>query len=153
MSRPTWDETWLAVADAVGARSKCVRKYGAVIVDRSNRVVATGYNGEPATLTGSDGPCAKWCPHATAQPGGTYSDCLSIHAEANSLLFCDRRDREGGTMYVTGVPCWECAKLIANSGLAMVVVMDDGADYRDPARTYGLLTRCGIVVTEVEENE
>lgn len=147
--RPTWDETWMGLAQIVALRSKCVRGYGAVIVDHSNRIVATGFNGEPKTLD-VEGSCRAWCPHANQSPGGDYSDCLSIHSEANALLFCDRRDREGGTIYVTGVPCWDCAKLIANSGLATVVILDDGATYRDPPKVFHLLERCGVDVCELK---
>lgn len=50
--------------------------------------------------------------------------CPTLHAEANALSVCDRSQREGGTMYVTSAPCFPCAKLIANSGLARLVYLD-----------------------------
>ncbi len=130
--RPLWDDVWMEVADAISQRSRCIRQYGAVIVTAENRIVATGYNGPPAAFK-VDGPdCVGTCPHASKEPGESvgYADCISIHAEANSLLFCDRRDREGGTIYITGIPCFDCGKLIANSGLRRAVFRNDVA-YRD----------------------
>ncbi|MNP46124.1 Cytidine and deoxycytidylate deaminase zinc-binding region [compost metagenome] len=41
----------------------------------------------------------------------------TIHAEQNLLLFTDRVDREGSTVYVTDEPCWTCA----NSGVVEIV--------------------------------
>lgn len=143
--RPAWDEVWLNVADEVSARSRCIRRYGAVIVTAENRIVATGFNGQPATMQVAES-CASWCPHAMKRAGEDrqYQECFSIHAEANSLMFCDRRDREGGTIYVTGITCWGCALLIANSGLARCVMRDDGAEYRGLDRVLDLFKRTGI---------
>lgn len=79
-----------------------------------------------------------------------YSDCPSLHAEANALMTCDRSVREGGTIYVTSHVCYGCAKLIANSGLRAVVVVlaADERDraYRDPDKSYALMEQCGVEV-------
>lgn len=45
----------------------------------------------------------------------------TIHAEQNLLLFTDRNDREGSTVYVTDQPCWACANMLANSGSVEIV--------------------------------
>lgn len=140
----TWDETWMAVADTVSRRSECLRgTAGAVVVDSSNRVVATGYNGPPAGLKmGCD-----TCPRHIFGPESvlSYTDCITIHAEANSLLFCDRRDREGGTIYVSTNCCFDCGKLVANSGLARVVMRQDRA-YRKPLNVTSFLEESGLEV-------
>jgi len=61
-TRPSWDETWLAVAGAVAKRSLCVRdQVGAVIVSPQQRIVATGYNGPPAGFCHNEQPCSDWC--------------------------------------------------------------------------------------------
>ena len=151
--RPAWDETWMAVADAMAARSKCVnRKVGAVIVNKDNRPVSVGYNGAPAGHKPSSlGPvCAAVCPRGgTGSRGDSYANCISVHAEANALIFADRRHYEGGTIYVTNPCCWDCAKLVANSGLARVVIrigeVDAHADFLTPIR---FLSDCGLIVTQ-----
>jgi dCMP deaminase len=151
LERLSWDETWMRVAFTISRRSVCSRgQNGAVIVDPDNRIIATGYNGYPAGFEVPDETCKGVCPRAdNPTPGPTYQDCVSIHAEANALLFCDRRDREDGTIYVTTVPCWDCAKMIANSGLRRVVcTLDPAYDYRLPTRSLGMLRVCDIEVVE-----
>jgi dCMP deaminase len=147
--RPSWDQTWLTVADTVAQRSLCVRaKVGAVIVDPTHQYVVTGYNGPPAGYRHGSQPCSVWCQRTTSlKPAPDYTDCYTIHAEANALLKSDYTRREGGTIYVTSHICWGCAKLIANSGLSRVVVDGDSpAAHRDPIASYRFLQECGIQV-------
>jgi dCMP deaminase len=164
----SWDETWMMVADDVALRGSCSKaQHGAVIVSSENRIVATGYNGPPAGLTADvfdpahlgsvlsrPVTCERDCERAAKTRVGEplcpgYTDCLSIHAEANALLFCDRRDRANGTIYVNGASCYSCAKLIANSGLARVVYRVLASEsYRAPARSVDLLVNSGLAVFE-----
>lgn len=153
MRRATWDETWMDVAFAVAERSACERaQAGVAIVDRTQRIVATGYNGPPASApTGPDRACSTWCPRGASGPAAdprNYDDCVAIHAEQNALMFCDRRDREGGTLYVTTSVCVTCAKLVANSGLARVVVAVEDIDrgYRAPREGVDVLLKAGLTV-------
>lgn len=144
----TWDETWMEVARVIGLRSKCVRRQiGAVIVSPTNRIIATGYTGAPAGAP-EHNDCTAVCARAWKTAVGTsYADCVSVHAEANALLFCDRRDREGGTLYVTSAICWDCAKMIANSGLTtvhMIVAQEDA--HRNPSRSIEFMRQCGMTV-------
>ncbi len=128
MPPPEWDRIWMGTAKMIGMRSHCaLAQIGAVVVTGSNRIVATGYNGPPANYLPRRGldDCTGYCYRAASGREGDYAGCPSIHAEANALLFCDRRDREGGTIYITGTPCWECCKLIANSGLHRLVYEHD----------------------------
>lgn len=159
--RPTWDDTWLQVARTVAQRSLCERdKVGAVIVSKTNRLLETGYNGPPSGFsgTGSVG-CSSWClrsqrgdlsfKYIKLDPG--YTDCPSLHAEANALMRGDRSAREGGTIYVTSHVCFGCAKLIANSGLEAVCVDalrydDDRTKHRNAVASYDFLEKCGLTV-------
>lgn len=88
------------------SRSTCSRLHvGAVIVSNYN-VLGTGYNGAARGI--------KHCLHNDNSP------CrVSVHAEANALLHA--RYTEGKrTMYVTHAPCFDCSKLIINSGIDRV---------------------------------
>lgn len=121
MSRPSWDEYFLEIAESVSARADCSRrKVGAVIVSSDRRIVGTGYNGAPA---GQPGCLSGACPRARSNstPGRDYSNCIAVHAEANALLYSDWTARQGGTMYINQPPCTECTKLILGSGLGRVV--------------------------------
>lgn len=149
MTRPSWNETWLDVAKTVAQRSLCSRaKVGAVITDTTNRVIATGFNGPPAGYKHGMQPCSLWCKRTTnLTPEPDYSDCYTIHAETNALLYSDRSLRLGGTIYVTSHICFQCCKMVANSGLARVVVdADNAAAHRNPMASYNFLLECGLTV-------
>lgn len=164
--RLNWDELWMDVADVIAQRSLCDRdRVGAVVVSSTNRILDTGYNGPPAGFTrepddrmSSELPCRAWCERGQFPVGTplseTYADCPSLHAEANALMFSDRRLREGGTIYVSSGTCDACAKLVANSGLVRAVYAPsrraDGAAHRDSDRWYDFLRSCGLEVVVVE---
>ena len=131
INRPTKHEYYLGIAKAVCKRSTCLkRRYGCVIVN-NDEIIATGYNGNPRGMTNccDTGKCLRLNkPHNS----GDYSDCHSVHAEQNAMLSASRRDMIGATMYLYGEeygtqikaePCPICARMIANSGIARVVVM------------------------------
>jgi dCMP deaminase len=145
------------VADVIARRSPCSRRQvGAVIVDETNRIVATGYNGFPrgTEYDGYDPKCLDDCPRAMpgAITGVSYDNCITVHAEANALMFCDRREREGGTIYVTSAICFTCAKQVANSGVARVVMRVSLADkHRKPKQSIDFLEASGLEVIVVEE--
>jgi deoxycytidylate deaminase len=140
----------MQVADTVALRSACVRaKHGCVIVDDSNRIIATGYNGPPSKWDWHSGSCQNGCSRAKNTPSDPfeYDDCIAIHAEANALLFCDRRERELGTLYVNGAMCLSCAKLVANSGVSRVVMrINDNEQFREPSRAILFLELAGMKV-------
>lgn len=137
------------VADVISQRSLCDgRSIGAVIVDPHNRVVSTGYNGQPHGYDTLGETCKAWCPRVrSGRRTLDYSNCISVHAEANALAFADRRSYEGGTLYVTSACCWDCGKLVSNSGIARVVMRIWSADrHRDPERTIAFMEQCGLVI-------
>lgn len=151
--RASWDETWMKVADAMAARSKCTnRRVGSVVVDAENRPISVGYNGAPAGFK-TEESCATFCPRSRLNDGdrgGSYENCTSVHAEANALLFADRHQYRGGTIYVTNPCCWDCAKLVANSGVARVVFrvsdQDAHADIETPTK---FMEACGLQVDKI----
>lgn len=150
MTRPTWDETWMSVAEAVGLRSKCDRRrIGACIVSEDNGYVVVGYNGPPASFDAPDGStCQDWCPRMlNPSPGPSYEDCVTVHAETNAIAKADRTRIQDGTLYVTSAVCWDCAKVVANSGVARVMMWLEQDDmHRNPQRSINFLKQCGIEV-------
>lgn len=155
--RPHWDDTWLEVAQVVARRSLCSRaQVGAVITDAEHRIVATGYNGPPRNFDHRNEPCTEWCERARGNViEQSYANCPSLHAEANALMAADRSVWAGGTIYVTGHVCANCAKLIGNSGLVRVVVDDDGVnrEYRQYEDTYRFLRALGVGVEVMPQQE
>ena len=118
MIRPSWDTYFLNIAEAVAARSDCERSRVGAVVTNERRIRATGYNGAPAGRPGCES-----CPRrdSLCERGSDYSNCVAIHAEANALLYCNREDLIGATLYITREPCDGCQKLIAAAGVVRVV--------------------------------
>lgn len=139
------DLKWLHLC--IGASkvfSTCAkRQYAAYIIDNHGFTVGFGYNGVPK---GMDHCNADGCPRFLQQEdsGGNYDNCYSIHAESNALLHSDyTARRDGCTLVVNGMPCFWCAKLIANSGVNKVVFLRED-EYRDFAATERFLIEAGI---------
>jgi dCMP deaminase len=149
-SRQSWDEYFLSLADATASRSNCSRrKVGAVIV-QDRHIRSTGYNGPPSGYGHCD---AGACPRAQmdATMGFDYDSCVAIHAEANALLYAAPADREMATLYTSAAPCFSCAKLIANSGIAEVVASGGRYDGWDDTRRF--LQDCKVRVRVLDGHE
>lgn len=109
--RPSWDVYFLNVAGCVAMRSSCTRlAVGCVLVDTDHRIVGTGYNGAPAG--------ARHCNHSDGGDMEHGHCALSLHAEANALLYCTGRPE---VAYVTHRPCWRCALLLKGAGVTRTV--------------------------------
>lgn len=122
------------------------RQFMAVIVDTAGRVVGTGYNGAPP---GRPHCVDGACPHADDEHGLSSAEgrtCIAVHAEANALLYSDHQARRGGTLYVNGLPCVDCARLILGSGLHRVVCTSAGV-----GAGVAELIRGGVVVVVAHE--
>jgi len=122
------DSYYIDLAHAIKSGSKCFRaRYGALIVAADGkRIIATGFNGKPAGSTNDD-----ICYREGLPPNSPKANCC-LHAEANALLFSSSVDRLGGTMYVSGRPCSDCALLIMNSGIARLVYDDRDTESGHP---------------------
>ncbi|MFW5933213.1 MAG: deoxycytidylate deaminase [Actinomycetota bacterium] len=141
--RASWDEYFLELARTAATRATCSRRKHGAVITKNRRIVATGYNGGPSGYPHcEDGGCPRAA--STAPQGHDYERCIAIHAEANALLFSSPEEREGATLYCTGAPCFGCAKLLANSGVAEVVASGGRYDGWDEVRDF--LRDCGVRV-------
>ena len=157
-----FDKSYLRIAVEVSKRSYAVRhKVGSVIV-KDNQIISDGFNGTPhgfdnccETEVKCDGVCGNSkicqtykyncneCPHYYLV---TKPEVL--HAETNAITKLARstQSSDGATLYVTLSPCFDCAKLIIQSGIKRVVYIekyrsDDGLK---------LLEKAGIQVEQIE---
>lgn len=162
--RQSWDSTWIQMAEIIANRSTCVnRKVGCMVVDKNNRPISAGYNGPPAGFTpgnnlrtiSDSADCSTFCPRSSAsERGQDYDNCVSVHAEMNALMFSDRRDYFGGTIYVTSPCCYACAKAVANSGVSRVVMkIGDKDSHADNSKGIEFLKSCGLQVTTIIEKD
>jgi dCMP deaminase len=124
MNRPNWHEYFMLLAKLVSVRSTCnSRKIGAVIV-RSNRILATGYNGAvhgaPHCIDRGPDFCLRRS--VGAHDADKYNYCLSSHAEVNAIDQAARfgTSLEGATLYCTLEPCNWCFKQLIQSGIRKI---------------------------------
>ena len=144
--RESKDNYYLDIAEAVLARSTCLRrKYGAVIV-RDDEIISTGYNGSPRGMPNCCDTGVCYREQQNIPHGERYEACLAVHAEANAIISASRRDMIGATLYLAGgeadgtpieepAPCAMCCKLILNAGISTVVTRKgDGKIVKRPVR-------------------
>jgi dCMP deaminase len=125
--RPTWDDYFLGILDAVRERATCNRgKSGSVIV-KDNRILTTGYVGSAIGMAHCDE--VGHLMHEVINEDGTRSrHCIrTVHAEQNAICQAARNGIkiEGATLYCSMTPCFTCAKIIINSGIKRVVAAKD----------------------------
>ena len=146
--RKTKDEYYLNIAEAVLARSTCLRrKYGAVIV-KDDEIISTGYNGAPRGMKNccDIGFCIRekeGIPH-----GIRYEMCSAVHAEMNAIISASRLDMIGSTLYLAGfeadgtpitgiAPCSMCYRLIINAGISSIITRNaDGFVNREVVKKH-----------------
>jgi dCMP deaminase len=113
VERVDWNQYFMNIAREVASRSTCPRKHVGAVVVRDRRILSTGYNGSLRGLAHCDDVgCLMEDGHCIA----------TVHAEANAILQAAMNGVriEGGEIYTTASPCWNCFKLIANAGLRAV---------------------------------
>jgi dCMP deaminase len=115
MTRPSWDDYFLEIARVVATRATCDRKHVGAVIVKDKRIVATGYNGSPSGL-----PHCDEVGHQLATIDGRDSCIRTLHAESNAIDQAGQ-DAEGGTLYTTVFPCFDCAKRIINAGIVQVI--------------------------------
>jgi len=119
MDRPSWNEYFIDLAVMVAGRSTCLRKQHGAIIVKDKQILSTGYNGTPSKIT----HCKTCFREEHNIPHGTmYELCRSSHAEANAIVQAAKHgvSINGSSMYITGVPCLMCARLIINAGIKAV---------------------------------
>lgn len=115
--RPSIHETMLQVAAIMSHRGTCARRQvGAVITDKNNQILSTGYNGVPRGWTHcKDDPCAG----AMAESGKHLDECNAVHAEINALAQCPQ-PQVAYNLYCTTAPCISCIKALINTGIMWI---------------------------------
>lgn len=115
--RPSWDDSFLELAQSFKKRSKDQStQLAAVIVDSDNVVVAIGYNCFPR------GTNDNLSERQIRPKKYLYVE----HAERNALYGAARKgfSLRGCRMYAPWFPCADCARGIIQCGLIEVIVVD-----------------------------
>lgn len=120
MKRPSWHETWLAIAQVMASRSLCTRRRVGAVLVKDNRIISTGYNGTPPKQAEcSAGGCPRGGLTGPLPEDYHAFPCSGCHAEANALLRAGSA-ASGAVLYCTHRPCPQCQNLIMSAGVAWV---------------------------------
>ena len=146
--RPSWDEYFMEVANAIAKRATCDRGRSGCVIARDNQILATGYVGAPSGLPHCDevGHQLKKLIH---EDGSITQHCVrTVHAEQNAICQAARRgvSIEGATLYCRMTPCRTCAMMIINCGIVRVVCE---RRYHDGAESESMFRQVGIKIEYV----
>ncbi len=121
MARVDWHTYFMNIARQAATRSTCDRKHVGAVIVRDKTILSTGYNGSIRRM-----------PHCDDVGHLMDSDhCVAtVHAEANAIIQAAKNGVriDGGELYTTASPCWDCFKLMANAGIRTIYY---GEFYRD----------------------
>ena len=116
--RKNWHDYFMDIASLASTRSTCDRKRVGAVIVRDRVILTTGYNGSMAGA-----------PHCDdADHLMIYGHCTrTIHAEMNAIAQAAKNGImiEGADLYVTARPCWNCFRVIANTGIKNVYYSEE----------------------------
>jgi dCMP deaminase len=128
MSKRSFDEIYMELAESLATRSHCVKAKVGAVLTKDTRIISLGYNGPPAGTHNCD---EVW--PADGCPRDSKGSCsLALHAEQNAILYAAKSNIsiEGSTLYVTLSPCIACARVIFTIGIKKVYYLNSYADFK-----------------------
>ena len=139
--RVSWEAYFMNIATEVATRSPCDRKHVGAVIVRNKNILSTGYNGS-----------IKGLPHCD-EVGHEMVDghCIrTTHAEANAIVQAAKNgvSIDNSEIFVTASPCYNCFKLIANSGIKVIYYRELYRDQRITDRA----KEVGIELVSLEES-
>ena len=120
--RPTWDEYFMEVVNAISKRATCSRGRSGCVIAKNNHILVTGYVGSPIGFPHCDevGHQMKKVIH---EDDSISQHCVrTVHAEQNAICQAAKLgvSIDGATLYCKMTPCRVCAMLIINCGIVRV---------------------------------
>lgn len=154
-ARKDWDTYFMDIAYMASTRSQCSRRHVGTVLVQGKKLLGSAYNGAPMGVADcAEAGCMLVEEFEVKLVDGKEElvkkqRCIrTIHAEQNLLLFTDREDREGSTVYVTDQPCWTCANMLANSGIQEIVYHRSYP--KDSEKVIAMMKERGIVFRRLE---
>ena len=143
----SWDEYFMGVSLLAAERSKDLNtQVGACIVDDTNRIISTGYNGFPYGCSDDEYPWER-----AGETAGKTKYPYVVHAELNAILNAGGKKLAGARIYVDLFPCNECAKAIIQSGIREVIYLSDKyAETEMTKISRRMLTSAGVKLTQLK---
>jgi dCMP deaminase len=149
--RPSWDEYFLEIMDAVGKRATCDRGRSGAVIVKDKHILATGYVGAPAGVAHCD-EVGHELQTVTGEDGVESKHCIrTAHAEQNAIVHASRVgvSLHGGTLYCNMAPCYACAKMIINAGIIRVVAKKD---YHGASRAKEVFKEAGVEFEQITKD-
>ena len=135
------DQTYMRMAEELAQLSYAQRKKVGCLVVKDTQIISEGYNGTPK---GFDNSC-EYVNYVDEM----YTKEEVLHAESNAITKLARstNSSSGATLYCTLAPCFQCAKLIIQSGIERVVYK-----HMNAKNGLDILDKAGENVTQLKEN-
>ena len=121
--RPSWDDYFTEVANAISKRATCDRGRSGCIIARDKQILVSGYVGSPTGFPHCD-EVGHQMKKVTHENGAVTEHCVrTVHAEQNAICQAARIGVSiaGATLYCRMTPCRTCAMLLINCGIRRVV--------------------------------
>ena len=148
--RPTWDEYFMEIMNAVAKRATCDRGRAGCVIARDRQILVTGYVGSPKSMPHCD-EVGHQIKTVTHEDGHQSQHCMrTAHAEQNAIVQAAKVGVgiNGGTMYCRMTPCSACAKMIVNAGIARVVCEKK---YHAGAESEEMFKKAGVQIEYLED--
>lgn len=131
------DLVYLKMAEVWATNSYCKRMQVGSLIVKNKSIISDGYNGSPTGF-----------PNKCEDENNVTLDYV-LHAEANAItkLAKSTQSSDGSTLYVTVSPCYECSKLIIQSGIKRLVFKEV---YRKP-ESLQFLFDAGIEIIRIKK--
>jgi dCMP deaminase len=123
MNRPTWDDYFMQVTNAIAMRATCDRGRSGCTIVKDRQILASGYVGAPPGLPHCDEVGHLYI-KVVHTDGVEKQHCVrTVHAEQNAICQAAKRGvaLDGATLYCRMTPCRTCAMLIISCGISRVV--------------------------------
>ena len=158
------DKHYLRLAKEISNLSYAIRRKVGCIIVKDRQIISDGYNGTPKGFANICERAICHNPEGPGCPGG--KECFTckhaelvtlpyvLHAETNAITKVAKSNLsiEGSTIYITDEPCFDCAKLIIQSGIKEVVYLSDkynGTDANIASKK--LFDTCGVKYRQLDE--
>ena len=144
--RPSFMDIFAEILLVMAKRSSCLfAEIGGIIIDEEeNRIIASGYNGPPAGCDNCyEVGCARIENGEIKKGGGR---CRGLHGELNVFLHATKYGikTKGLSMVASFKPCFECSKMISNSGLKRIYYLFEYKRVGEDTRPEEILKKAKI---------
>ena len=134
------ENTYMRVAYEIANLSYAERRQVGCIIVKNEQIISFGYNGTPR---GFDNCCETTNEDKTLT---TVKEVLHAESNAISKVATSTMSCEGAELFTTTSPCFDCSKLIIQSGIKKVYYTET---YRDMTGI-DLLNKANIIVKRIK---